>query len=71
MVPFRTSLIKEATGPRVPFGTFKSPLRTFYGRNYDLGDSYGISVSQMTTDMFHLSQTLPGPLFIHDLLPGL
>ena len=28
---------------------------------------YGISVSQMTTDMFHLSLTLPGPFLIHDL----
>ena len=27
--------------------------------------------SQMTTDMFHLSQTLPGPFLIHDLSPGL
>ena len=44
---------------------------TFYGRHHDLVDSYRISVSQMTTDMFHLSQTLPGPFLIHDLLPGL
>ena len=27
----------------------------FYGRHHDLVDRYGISVSQMTTDMFHLS----------------
>jgi hypothetical protein len=33
----------------------KSPLRKFYGRHHDLVDRYGISVSQMTTDMFHLS----------------
>jgi hypothetical protein len=49
----------------------KSSLRKFYGRNHDLLDRYGISVSQMTTDMFHLSKTLPGPFLIHDLLPGL
>ena len=30
-------------------------------------DSYGISVSQMTTDMAPLSETLPGPFLIHDL----
>ena len=30
-------------------------LRKFYGRHHDLGNRYGISVSQMTTDMFHLS----------------
>jgi hypothetical protein len=32
----------------------KSSLRKFY-RRHDLVDCYGISVSQMTTDMFHLS----------------
>ena len=34
----------------------KSSLRKFYGHHNDLVDRYGISVSQMTTDMFHLSQ---------------
>jgi hypothetical protein len=33
----------------------KSSLRELYGRHHDLVDHYGISVSQMTTDMFHLS----------------
>jgi hypothetical protein len=33
----------------------KSSLRKFYGRHHDLVDRYGISVSQMTTDVFHLS----------------
>ena len=33
----------------------KSSLRKFYGPHHDLVDRYGISVSQMTTDMFHLS----------------
>ena len=28
---------------------------------------YGISVLQLTTDMFQLSQTLPGSFLIHDL----
>ena len=32
----------------------KSSLRKFYSRHHDLVDSYGIFVSQMTTDMFHL-----------------
>ena len=32
----------------------KSSLRRFYGRHHDLVDRYGIYVSQMTTDMFHL-----------------
>ena len=34
----------------------KSSLRKFYGRHHDLVDRYGISVSQMTTDTFHLSK---------------
>jgi hypothetical protein len=33
----------------------KSSPRKFYCRHHDLVDHYGISVSQMTTDMFHLS----------------
>jgi hypothetical protein len=33
----------------------KSSLRKLYGRQHDLLDRYGISVSQMITDMFHLS----------------
>jgi hypothetical protein len=32
----------------------KSSLRKFYSHHNDLVDRYGISVSQMTTDMFHL-----------------
>jgi hypothetical protein len=34
--------------------TLKSSLRKFYGRLHDLVDRYAISVSLMTTDMFHL-----------------
>ena len=37
----------------------KSLLRKFYGCNHDLVDCYGISVSQLTKDMFHLSSTRP------------
>jgi hypothetical protein len=33
----------------------KSSLRKFSGRHHDMGDRYGIFVSQMTTDMFQLS----------------
>jgi hypothetical protein len=35
-----------------------------YGRHHDLVERYGISVSQMTADMFHLSLALPGPFLI-------
>jgi len=45
----------------------KSSLRKIYGRHHDLVDRYGISVSQMTTDLFHSSETLPSPFLIHDL----
>jgi hypothetical protein len=48
----------------------KLSLRKWYGSHHDMVDRYVISVSQMTTDMFHM-QTLPGPFLIHDLLPGL
>jgi hypothetical protein len=34
-------------------------------------DRHGISVPQMTKDMFHLSQALPGPFLVLDLSPGL
>ena len=33
----------------------KSSLQKFYGRHHDLVDRYGIYVSHLTTDMFHLS----------------
>jgi hypothetical protein len=49
----------------------KSSLRKFYCRHHDLVDRYEISVSQMTRDIFHLSQALPGPFLVHDLSPGL
>jgi hypothetical protein len=32
-----------------------SSLRKLYSRHHDLVDRYGLSVSQITTDMFHLS----------------
>jgi hypothetical protein len=37
----------------------KSSLRKFYGRHHDLVDRYRKYVVKMTTDMFHLSSTLP------------
>jgi hypothetical protein len=33
----------------------ESSLRKFYGRHHDLVNRSGLSVSQMTTDLFHLS----------------
>ena len=45
----------------------KSSLRNLYVRHHDLVDRYGIAVSQMITDMFHLLQKLLGPFLIHDL----
>jgi hypothetical protein len=37
-----------------------------YGRNHDLVNRYGISVSQMTMDMYQLSKALAGNFLIHD-----
>ena len=48
----------------------KSLLRKFYGSHQYSVDRYGISVSQMTTDMFHLSWGLPCLFLIYDLSPG-
>jgi len=44
--------MKEATEPMIPFAKLKSTLRKFY---HELVNSCGISMSHMTTDMFHLS----------------
>jgi hypothetical protein len=41
--------------------------RKFYGRHHDLVDRYGISVSLMTTYMFHLSLALSGSFIIHEI----
>jgi hypothetical protein len=47
----------------------KSSLRKFYGLHHGLVNRYGLSVSQITTDMFHL-KTLPSTFLIHDLSRG-
>ena len=44
----------------------KSSLK-LYGRHRTLVNCYGISVSQMTMDMFFLLKPPPFPFFIHDL----
>ena len=54
----RVAANKETTESRVPIVKLKSLLWKFYGRQHDLVNCYGTSVSQMTTDMFHLSLTL-------------
>ena len=41
----------------------KSSHRKFCGRQHDLVIRYGISVSQMTTDIFHFSQPQSRPFF--------
>jgi hypothetical protein len=56
---------------------WKSSLRKFYGRHHDLVDRFGISVSQMTTDILHLSLveqellTLPENLSSHPVFSGI
>jgi hypothetical protein len=56
-------------------GKLKSSVRKFYGRHHDLVNRYGISVLQMTMDMFHCvvcSSSIYGfrlPLwYVHTLL---
>ena len=44
-------------------------FRKCYGRHHDLVDRYKIYVSQMTTNMLHLSEALPGPFLVRDLSP--
>jgi len=51
------SLLRKFYGRHQGFlvAKVKSSLRKVNGRHHDLVSRYGISVSQMTTDMFHLS----------------
>jgi hypothetical protein len=49
----------------------KSWLRKYYGRHHDVVNRYGMSVSEITTDMFQLSVSQSGPFLIHDLSSGL
>ena len=56
----------------VDSGHNESPVIVKLSGTYYLSlDIYGISVLQMIMDMFHLSQTLPGPFLIDDLSPDL
>jgi hypothetical protein len=48
-------LTRKLLNQGFPLFKLKSSLRKIYGRQHDLVDRYGISVSQITTDMFHLS----------------
>jgi hypothetical protein len=43
----------------------KSSLRKFYCRHHDRVSVYGISVTQITTDMFRLSHSYSGPFHSH------
>ena len=58
-------LTKKLLNKSILLVKLKSSLWKFYCCHHDLVD--GISVSQMTTDIFALSQVLPGPFFVHDL----
>jgi hypothetical protein len=49
----------------------KSSLQRFYGCHHDFVNSYRISVSQMTTDMFCSSYSHFDPFLMHDLSQGL
>ena len=52
----------------IEVNALSKPLnRKLYGRHHDMVGRYGKFVSQMTTDMFHLSQTLLGPFLMHEI----
>ena len=59
-------LTRKLLNQRFLLVKLKSSLRKFYDRHHDLVDRYGISVSQMTTDMFQLS--LSGVHFTRSLV---
>jgi len=63
-------LTRKLLNQGLPLVKLKSSLRKCYGGHHDLVDRYIIFVSQMTTDMFHLSPTLLDTFLIHDLPPG-
>jgi hypothetical protein len=46
-------LTRKLLNQRFLLVKLKPSLRNFYGRHHNLVDRYGISVSQLTTDMFH------------------
>jgi hypothetical protein len=73
VIPIRISLIGVAAILNHGFllVKLKSSLRMFCDRHHELVDRYGISMSQITTDIFHLSLELPGPFLVHDLSLGL
>ena len=48
-------LTRKLLNQRFLLVKLKPSLWKFYGRHHDLVDRYGISVSQLTTDMFHMS----------------
>ena len=48
-------LTRKLLNQRFLLAKLNSSLRKIYGRHHDVADRYGISVSQMTMDMFHLS----------------
>ena len=61
MIPIRISLIEGCCyqgnycTKGFLFVKLKSSIRKFYGRHHDLVNRYGTSVSQMSTNTFHLS----------------
>ena len=55
-------LLKQALNTIKP-----TKKRKLYGRQHDMVNRYGMSVSQMTTDVFRLLQSYTGPFIIHGL----
>ena len=64
---YRVAANMEATEPSVPSGEIEVITWKVLRSLHDLVDRYGVSVVQMTTDMFHLSKSQSSPFSMHDL----
>ena len=63
-------LIRKLLNQEFQIVKLKSSLRKFYGRHHELVDRYGITVSQMISDMFliiYVLTTIPFPFHECDL----
>ena len=66
---YRVAANMEATEPSVPSGEIEVITWNVLRSRHDLVDRYGVSVVQITTDMFHLSKSQSSPFSMHDLSP--
>jgi hypothetical protein len=65
---YRVAANMEATEPSVPSGEIEVITWNVLRSRHDLVDRYGVSVVQMTTDMFHLSNSQSIPDDINSII---